>query len=1321
LNERINSTALDNAPECPPPNSVGGDVFVFPTTPGQFRFWSLDQLKPGNPALNMPLAWNCDGSLDIGALRTALDQLVERHEVLRATFEYANGRLSQVIHEPSPVSLTIDDLQSFPDSARDAMASEAIQAEAERAMDLAKGPLFRARLLKLAERRHILLVTLHHIICDGWSNGIVLRDLFALYDGLCTRSIPLLPALPIQYPDFADWLDQWMRGPGPAASIAHWKAALGEKLPRLNLWRDSDTQPDSKGDIETLLIAPDLAAKAREYCKRENLTLFMLLMATFAALLRRVSGQRDFLIGSPCANRRPETENLIGLFANPQVIRITTQENTSFSELLKLVRDWSSAASEHQELPFETLNDLAHFAQAENRIHLQAYFLYQKAFMQPQRLRGLEVVPIRSVSPGAMFDLMLGVVERAEGPRLQLEYNPARFRPETIRSLLKSYSVLLASAISQPDQCISEINLLDVEDRQKVLRLSADRESAAKQFEPLHLLIEKQCARTPSALAVVYGNDRWTYSEFSEYCRRITNLLLQRALPRGTPVAIYMAQPFIRLAAVVSVLKAGGICVPISAEGIAGRVRRIVEHAGVELILADDISDEELDVRIPVMRVVSPVSSSRPLSYVGGDTEGNSPAFIMYSLSSAGDPTGVRLTHQAISNLFQSLKDEPGLRQNDVLVAATAPGIDFAGVELLWPLITGATVAIAKGKETFDGFELRNLLLREGATVLQTSPQVWRILLGTGWKGIPGLKALCGGRIREDLSSELLQRCEEVWHLFGRRASAIWSAATRERKDSSGLIGKPIPNTRFSILDTRRAPVPPGVVGELYVGGPGAAAGYWRKPELTFNCPISGDCLHATGDFARLRQDGRLELLMQPGDVVSFRGHQVELHEIEEFLMVHPAVRDAAVLLTGDGTREKRLIAYVAVLPESQNAETNRELRSLMMSGLPEYMVPAAIRLVSEIPRTASGAPAVERLHESVDETPTQEAAETLNPVESQLAAMWRRLLGLTEIHRSTDFYDVGGTSLTVIQLFTEINRHFSSDLRPSDIFRARTLGDLALAIRESQDRPSVSVPAGPLDPTPIRANGQGNPLFLLHDITGYVLTYEGIARHLSDRQVVYAIESRGHKGMAPDFCVETMAANYIEQIKRVQPSGPYHLAGHSFGGILAYEVARQLQEMGETLGSVILIDAASKQAFDGQNPPKHFAWSYTEERVRRLCRRVLGLSYRTLHFAFRAASLPIPRLLWNVKQANKIASRAYLPQPANIAATLVRCQPESELDALHRSLGWSRVALGGIVIREFPGDHASIVMEPAVQAVASCISEMIAQTELELLAYREK
>ena len=460
------------------------EIFVMPVTPSQMRFWWLQHMRPGNRALNMPLAWTCRGALDQARAAEALSELIRRHESLRTSFEVVDGKLSQVIQPPFATPLPVEDLTALPRDEQQQKASAIIRSEARIQMDMEKGPLFFARLIRLGPDEHVFLVTIHHSVCDGWSNGVVLRDFAAIYDGLMRHAPPDLPELSIQFGDFAVWLDELRKGNEPEESLQYWREALGGEFTPLEIARDfPGGGAQEEGEIETLLLPSDLAQRARDFCAARGLTLYMLLLSVYGLTLGRLTHQDDFLIGTPCANRRAGTEDLIGPFSNPQVMRMRMDKSDNLGTVLERVRTWTLGALAHQDLPFEDLNEDDFFSSERNQIPLQVYFIYQKAFMQVQRTPSLEIVPLRSVSPGTMFDLMLSIVERNEGPRLQLEYNPGFFRASTMQRILRLYRQVLDATLQDTGRRVEQLPSIDDGEPHSAVVMSAGNGHSAAESD----------------------------------------------------------------------------------------------------------------------------------------------------------------------------------------------------------------------------------------------------------------------------------------------------------------------------------------------------------------------------------------------------------------------------------------------------------------------------------------------------------------------------------------------------------------------------------------------------------------------------------------------------------------------------------------------------------------------------------------------------------------------------------------------------------------------------------------------------------------------
>jgi amino acid adenylation domain-containing protein len=1322
---------LSIAPE-PIVETAPADVYVLPATPGQARFWGLDQLHPGNPALNMPLAWRCKGALNVAALERALDYLVVRHEVLRTTFDFENGQVVQVIRAPYHVALPVIDLRHIAEPDLDGEVSRLINLEARISLNLQRGPLFVAKLLKLSDVHHIVLVTLHHVICDGWSNGVALRDLAASYDAFLQQIEPDLPALPIQFGDYAIWQKDWLNSEAAQVSLEHWRKALGENLPELQLPQDGEsrrTEPVG-GDIETLLISGDLNTAARAFCAKHDVTLYMLLLGVFAAVIRYNSGQDDFLIGSPCANRPPDTEDLIGLFANPQIFRCRVNGEDTFLELLSKVRSWTLDAYEHRELPFEQLHEkLTSNGHAQN-LRLQVYFLYQKAFMQPQRLSSLEITPIRSVSPGSMFEIMLGVVERAEGPRLQLEYNPNLFRQTTIKRFLDHFVSALSWGISRPDARLEELDLVGGEERELVLRRWNNTAVQFPEVGCVHDLIDRQAKQTPDLVAVLCGGQSWTYQELAERSNRLARYLIKHGIVDGSLVGLYMQRSANVLVAMLGIMKAGAAYLPLDPKQPAERTRNSLTNSGAALVLTEKLLASGLGTHLPVIvldRVDQDLAreSGAPLQSNSGPT---SIAYVIYTSGSTGTPKGIAIEHGGLTNLLLSIQREPGLSQQDVMAAVGTFAFDISVLELFLPLTVGASVVIAQEKELTDGSQLLGLLRRSGVTTLLATPITWRVLIDAGWNGQPKLRMFCGGdRLPRDLANELLDRGDELWNMYGPTETTVCSSANRVRSQTEPIrIGSPIANTQFYILDSRMHPVSVGVSGELYIGGRGLARGYWNNPALTAERfvpnPFGEGRLYRTGDLGRWSENGLIDFLGRADHQVKIRGHRIELEEIENALNTHPEVRESVVIAVHQSSGTSRLTAFVEPSGRTKDREQlAASLRTELSRTLPDYMVPQTILILDSLPRTLSGK--IDRLNlplSAVQEVKVTEYVAPRDRVERDLATIWESAFGIRNIGIRTNFFDLGGDSLLILRLIPRVNNAFQSLLPVPSIYAAPTIEQMAALIRSSAN---LSYPVI----LSLQPAGKNPPLFM---IQSYHLYRELPAAMGGDQPFHGLIEPELTERTYP-YGLDELVSIYIKNIRTVQPHGPYYISGFCFSSFIAFEVARQLEASGQVVAFLALIESTCPSRWVAITGGKASATGWRiqkKEELRCFIRQFRSLSlFDMVGRFFRLAGnkisnlltnlwidfqidlfrrylrrgAKIPRFLRDKETATRVGIREYQPRRCHCDIDLFQAVNQPLAADRDSSFGWGTMTEGTVTTTWIPGTHDDLFLGRNLERLA--------------------
>jgi amino acid adenylation domain-containing protein len=1316
-----------------------------PATPGQVRFWSLDQLNPGNPALNMPLMWQCTGPLDVQALTSAFTHCLARHEMLRTTFALREGRLMQIIEPAAPVSIPVVDLEAQEPQAQRQRADELTRGHAAFRFDLELGPLLVLKLLRFDAEHHTLLVTMHHIICDGISLGILMRDMVTFYQAETDHAEAELPELPIQFADFAVWQEQWLQSDEPARSLDFWRESLGNDFPRLNLTRDADAlaalpEQNTSGDIETLQIPQALQAQANAFCKRENVTLNILLFSIFAALLRRLTGQLDLVIGSPCANRTEDTQELIGLFMNIQVMRLRLAEDETFRSLLRRVQDWTLGAYENQELPFESLVHDPYFADGSASLEIPIFFLYQKSFMQTYRMGGVEIVPLRSESPGAVFEMFFAIVDRLEdGPRLQLEYNPRYFKASTIQRYLRLYVNLLESALTAPEARVDKLTLLKRNDRTEVLTTWNQTHVDFPAFEPVCQSFLRRARQSPDKIALECNGITWTNAHLATYAQRLAARLLAEGLQPEGLVAICVRRCPEMVGSVLAVMIAGGAYVPMDPRHPVARLETILADSAASFLLIAP----ELQLHTSA-RILNPFAEQPAVTPGPAHITPASLAYVIYTSGSTGQPKGVAIEHGALVNLLRSMQQTPGLTADDVLVAITTLAFDIAALELLLPLITGAKLVIATTAEVQDGRQLLALLERTRATVLQATPGAWRILIDAGWSApkntaLQPLRALCGGEaLPRDLANRMLARAGEVWNLYGPTETTIWSTATRVHAGTGALpIGPPVANTQLYVLDPHLAPPPIGVIGELFIAGAGLARGYWNRPELTAGKfvpnPFTGGRMYATGDLARWLDDGSLQLLGRADFQVKVRGYRIELDEIESAIRTHPRVVDAIVTHSkSDTTGTTRLTAYLAAgeQTEAQSNQLIAQVRDTLERTLPEFMLPNAFVTLPALPLNTNGkvdrhalpSPTTSYLESGTRSTAAESDHYTppSDVIESQLADIWQTTLGLPRISVRASFFSLGVGSLAALRLITKMNRVYAMDLGLASLISASTIESIAELIRE-RFAPNVSSSVVPLQP-----RGDRRPLYIVHGVGGNIVNFYGLAMRMGTDIPIYGIQSQALVARQPALLhLKDMAAHYIADIRKVQPHGPYDLLGYSFGGTVVLEMAHQLRSAGEEVTMLGMIDSKSKDyeleltrlkpmgdrvskrmnRFRGNTG--NLAWA---ERIKYIADKI---NTRAIRFACMAAARlhmkQVPAFMRSAYDINYVAVQNYKPRPYAGRLTLFRASEQDDSRGPY-DLGWSAIFSGGVDVHDLTGDHERIFLEPNIDLLARSLRETLSK-----------
>jgi amino acid adenylation domain-containing protein len=1323
-----------------------------PLSFAQQRLWFIDQLDPGNCVYNFPVAVRLKGSLNLAALKQSLNEIVRRHEALRTTFTTVDGQPSQVIAPRLIISLPVVNLRELAEVERENEVQRLVIEEARRSFDLAQGPLLRASILELSEDEQVGLLTMHHIVSDGWSTGILIREMAILYEAFCSGNSSPLPELPIQYADFAYWQREWLQGTVLQTQIDYWKQRLSGSPPLLELPTDHPRPAVQtfRGGHQSLLLPKALGSALSTLSRQEGATLFMTLLAAFKVLLRCYTSQDDLVVGTPVANRnRLEIEGLIGFFVNALVLRTDLSGNPTFRELVRRVREICLGAYAHQDLPFERLVEELHLERDLSRNPLfQVMFVLQNASVQTVDLAGLTLNPVVADGGTTHFDLTLHIVDTEQGLIATGAYNTDLFDPTTMTRMLGHFQTLLEAIVKNPDHQLSELSLLTDAERQQVLLASTNTRTDPISAPCIHRLFEAQVERTPDAIALVFEEEQLTYRELNGRANRIAHRLRKLNVGPEVPVGVCLERSLEMVIGLLAILKAGGVYLPLDPAYPKERMTFMLEDSRAPVLL----TQESLTARLPEHRArvlcvdsdceaivreseENPINSSQP---------GNL-AYIIYTSGSTGQPKGVLVSHGSIADHCCDAQRLYQLAPSDRVLQFGSMSFDLSLEQILPTLIVGARLVMAG--EVWRATEFHNKASEFGLTVLNLPTAYWQELVRE-WAAAPAPTLSTQYRLFVVGGDIMLPELLSLWqatpfrfirllNAYGPTEATITAAAfeiTPRPAASASLprvpIGRPLANREIYILDRRCNPVPIGVPGELHIGGLNLARGYLNQPDLTADRFIpdpygntAGARLYKTGDLARYLPDGNIEYIGRTDHQVKIRGFRIELEEIEAVLAQHPSVRQTIVTAQQDGPGEKRLIAYV--VGDCEHAPTANDLHCFLKEKVPEYMVPAFFMLLDSFPTTPNGKVDRGRLPSPQHTRRETEKAFVVprDDLEVQLVSLWEEVLSVRPIGVTDNFFELGGHSLLAVRLFALIDKRLGKTLPLVALFRGATVELLANLIRQN------SASEAPSSLVSIQPAGNKRPLFLVHPAGGHVFPFIPLAHHLGTDQPCYGLQAKGlEEGQDPHTRVEDMAACYIEAIRSVQSEGPYLLGGWSMGGEIAFEMAQQLHLQGQNVALLALLDARI---------PSHdeeFADEDFEATLLADVARYFGLS---LDFGESLAHLPKDELLARALEQGKRAGLV----PADIEASdaqrlLELCKSDfraSRNYVLHRypgrvtlfkasedlseassdpTLGWRDWADGGVDVQVVPGNHASMVYQPNVAILAQKLTACIDQVQ---------
>ncbi len=1298
-----------------------------PLSAEQKHIWLHTSMAPDVPLYNEAITIHRNGSFDRDALEKALNEILRRHEIWRSSIEARDGTLRMVVHPDLRLRLPLCDVSDLPEAEREAAALRLATEDALKPFDLAQAPLLRARIVRLAPERHRLYLTLHHIIFDGVSiYRLIMPELCRLYAVYARDDEPDLPALRLQYGDYAIWREGQLASEAHARDLRYWQTKLSGELPELTLPGDRKPRPvpSHRGAMETFRLMPDMTAALKEFGRREGVTLYAILLAAFKVLLHRYSGQEDIVIGGVTdTRRRPELENVVGYFLNSLALRTQARGATPFLDYLREVQSTVIGALDASNIPFDrVVREIAPKRDGSRHPLFQVLFSIEPP--APGFPEGWALTQMDVTVGAAKFDLYLELDQEPDRIIGRFLYATDLFDAPTIRRMIGHWETLLHGVLRDPHCTLAKLPLLTPVEQRNLL----ERNQTTRSFPHvcLHSWIEEQARHHPEAIAVECGKEAWSYRELMQRAAAMASRLRRAGADEGALVGIAMERSPNMVAGLLAILKTGAAYVPLDPDLPEARLRLMLDDARPRIILTDRAARAKLPSSSATILLADDAAASS-VDDVEAPVGPDDLAYLLYTSGSTGRPKAVEIRHRSVVNLLAAVRHDLEFGVGDTFLALTTLSFDIAALEIFLPLVSGGKLVIARGEEGRDPIRLARLVAHSGCTAIQATPATWRGLLAAGWGGDPRLSILCGGEaLPPDLAAALRKRCANLWNMYGPTETTIWSLRHKiETDDEVVPIGRPFANTRVYILDANGAPVPDLVPGELAIAGEGLARGYRNDPALTAQKFVSpgwqdAERLYRTGDRARYRRDGTIEFLGRTDNQVKVRGFRIGLEEVESAIAAHPAITACAVGTSTDPSAELRLTAYLSG-PALYDTDIPA-IRDFLRQTLPAYMVPTSFMILPALPLTPSGK--IDRKRLPIPQIlGSAEAGESYDALEASLVSIWKNVLGLEKLGIDDNFFDLGGHSLLASILVAQIDAELGYQLPLATLFRSPTIASLARGLRSAR---------GPTFSHLIRLRpGTGRPVFIVHGIFGNVLQLKELAEQLSTTRPIYAIQARGaDPRQEPHTSIAEMVEAYIGAVRDAQPNGPYALAGYSFGGLIAFEMARWLRAHDETVDLLAV--------FETDLYARYLPWRDKLAYRARLTRRVYDKSRvlparailpYLLSKLFQLGHRLLLRMEWRrdfvdldglggpmagrYREMYAIGAREFVsfkpkPYDGRLSVFRIRGPRFGTCDPMPI---WRR-AVNAIELFEIEGDHGTIMEKPYVAALAAQFSRCLAATQ---------
>lgn len=1308
----------------------------------QQRLWLLAQLQGASANYNMPIALQLKGNLNINALHSSFAYLINRHTSLRMHFPTVAGQPQIAIRnlDESEILNIIDwqNLDEYPDSLN---VQNLINTYLQEPFSLNTDSLFKATLLQLNEQNYVLLINMHHIISDGWSMGVLVKELRQAYIAFTQNKIPNLPPLSIQYSDYATWQRNWLQGEVLETQINYWKQQLNNAPPLLELPTDYPrlALPSYKGKRHLHTLTPELTAAIKSFSEQQEVSLFMILLAAFSILLSRYSRQNDLCIGSPTANRtHSQTESLIGFFVNTLVLRNQINPEQSFIEFLQQTRQNCLEAYSHQDIPFEVLVEKLQPERSLSHNPLfQVMFALENNESPGLNLPELEIEWFDLPCRFAKFDLALLAIESQHHLNFTWEYATDLFHSSTIERMAEHFAVLLQGTIDRPHQPIKTIPLITASELLQ-LQLWNQTQTDYPLNQTFVTLFEQQVTKNPHQIALVFESQTLTYQQLNQKSNQIAHYLIQNyKIQPDTLIAICVERSFEMIIGILAILKAGAAYLPIDPNYPQERIQFMLEDSGTSILLTQSFIQDQLPLKsfknsCKIVCLDAETFDSELTKNPSTPSKPDNLAYLIYTSGSTGKPKGVIIQHRALTNFVLAWIQTFKLQSHRRFLQLASFSFDMSIAEIAPTLVVGACLYLSKKETLLDTQSLVKLLATAKISDIIIPPSLLSILLPNA---LPDLQTIVVGG--EPCSAELVAKWtpgRQFWNGYGPTETTICVIGSLcQPNDKKPLIGKPFPNIRVYILDAQNQPLPPGIPGELCIAGVSLARGYLNRPDLTqekfieVNLFGKSERIYKTGDLAKWNYDGNLEYLGRIDDQIKLRGFRIELGEIESVLLQHPSVKEAIVTLYKTENNQS-LIAYIT----GTSNDLATELKNYLKSLLPDYMIPAQIIILDKLPLTAHG-----KVDRKALPKPNLflagEYAPPRNEIEKQLVQIWSITLKQQKIGIHDNFFDLGGHSLLAMTLLNNIQEFFEQQIPLSTLFQNPTIAQLAQEISNTKTQQTH------LNLLPLQPFGKAQPLFCVPGANGHSFYFRDLAINLGTERPVYGLETPGRDGLSPLPKSVEDHANQLINLLRQQAQSPYLLAGYSSGCAVAFEMAYQLEKQGEKVDLLAIFDAGLVAYPEYFLKIKELDWIWQLiQRIEALKEVSLGLKYDDLvaqqndqarwnlaaKYLYQHKILPeyssLDLLKTNMKVMKAVTLNYANYRPNHrISAPIVLFRAQEVHEVVLQELqaisdyhlpdwGWQLHTRQPVQVIAIPGNHGQMLYEPNVKVLATHLNILI-------------